>query len=98
MSWFKLVKEGITTKTEEKKETPDGIWEKCPSCKKVIHLSEQLENQYVCMYCGFQLRIGARAYLEILFDNNELIELYSELTSAIPLNFTDPKKYTKRLS
>lgn len=98
MSWFKRVKEGITTKTEEKKETPDGIWEKCPSCKKVLHLSEQLENQYVCVYCGYQLRIGSKEYFEILFDNNEFTELYPDLTSADPLNFEDTKKYTDRLA
>ena len=33
MSWFKRKKEGITTKTEEKKETPDGYWTKCSNCK-----------------------------------------------------------------
>lgn len=98
MSWFKRVKEGITTKTEEKKETPDGIWEKCPSCKKVLHLSEQLENQYVCVYCGYQLRIGSKEYFEILFDDNEFDELNPDLSSADPLKFVDNKKYTDRLA
>lgn len=34
MGWFKRLKEGITTSTKEKKETPEGLWYKCPSCKK----------------------------------------------------------------
>ncbi len=33
-SWFQRIKEGITTSTREKKETPEGLWYKCPSCKK----------------------------------------------------------------
>ena len=29
-SWFKRIKKGINTKTSEKKETPEGLWVKCP--------------------------------------------------------------------
>lgn len=35
MGWFKRLKEGITTSTTEKKETPEGLWYKCPSSKKI---------------------------------------------------------------
>ena len=31
-SWFKRIKKGINTKTSEKKETPEGLWVKCPDC------------------------------------------------------------------
>ncbi len=31
-SWFKRIKKGITTSTAEKKETPEGLWAKCPEC------------------------------------------------------------------
>lgn len=97
MSWFKRVKEGITTRTEEKKEAPDGIWDKCPTCKKVLHLTEQIEHLHVCMYCGHHLRIGSKEYFEILFDEGEFTELFPGLSSADPLNFEDTKKYTARL-
>ena len=36
MSWFKRIKEGITTSTDNKKETPDGLWYKCPKCKEIV--------------------------------------------------------------
>lgn len=97
MSWFKRVKEGITTSTEEKKETPDGIWNKCPSCKKVLHASEIAENKYVCHYCSYHLRIGSAEYFSILFDENTFTELYPDMRAGDPLNFTDTKKYTDRL-
>ncbi len=29
-SWFKRIKKGILTSTAEKKETPEGLWTKCP--------------------------------------------------------------------
>jgi acetyl-CoA carboxylase carboxyl transferase subunit beta len=97
MAWFKREKKGIITSTEEKKETPDGLWNKCPSCKKPLHYAEQVENKYVCQYCAYHLRIGSKEYFEILFDNNEFTEIYPNIRSADPLSFTDTKKYTERL-
>lgn len=96
MSWFKRIKEGITTSTKDKKETPEGLWYKCPSCKKISPSNEHVENCYVCD-CGYHQRLGSEEYFSILFDNNEFTELDAELSSGDPLNFTDTKKYTDRL-
>lgn len=98
MSWFKRESKGIITTTEEKKEAPDGMWNKCPQCKKPLHYSEQVENQYVCHYCGYHLRIGSKEYFSVLFDNNEFTELFPNMVSGDPLEFTDSKKYTDRLA
>jgi len=98
MAWFKREEKGIITTTQEKKEAPDGIWNKCPNCKKPLHYKEQVENQYVCHYCGYHLRISSKDYFAILFDNNEFTELFPDLISADPLNFVDTKKYTDRLA
>src|SRR3546814_10661706 len=65
---------------------------------KVLHLSDQLENQYVFIYCGYHLRIGSREYFEVLFDDNQFTELFPYMTSADPLQFVDNKKYTDRLA
>ena len=98
MAWFKRDKKGIHTSTEDKLEAPDGIWEKCPSCKKALHYQEQVDNLHVCQYCNHHLRIGSREYFELLFDNNDFKELFGNLTSGDPLNFTDSKKYTERIA
>ncbi len=97
MSWFKRIKEGITTSTKEKKETPEGLWYKCPSCKKITHTNEHILNNYVCPHCEYHDKIGSAQYFEIIFDNNEFTELNPNLFSADPLNFVDTKKYTDRL-
>jgi acetyl-CoA carboxylase carboxyl transferase subunit beta len=97
MAWFKRELKGITTSTQEKKEAPDGLWNKCPNCKRPLHYTEQVENQYVCHYCGYHLRIGSKEYFSILFDNSEFTELFANLTSGDPLNFVDTKKYGDRL-
>jgi acetyl-CoA carboxylase carboxyl transferase subunit beta len=97
MAWFKREKKGISTLTEEKKEAPDGLWEKCPNCKKVLHSADLTENKYVCQYCDFHLRVGSKEYFQVLFDNNEFTELFANLRSADPLEFTDTKPYKERL-
>ncbi len=97
MSWFKRIKEGITTSTHEKKETPGGLWYKCPSCKSIIPAKEHSENLWVCVKCGYHERIGSAEYFEILFDDNRYQEFNENLTSADPLNFVDTKKYQARL-
>jgi acetyl-CoA carboxylase carboxyl transferase subunit beta len=97
MAWFKREKKGIITSTEEKKEAPDGLWNKCPNCKKALHYADQVENKYVCHYCGYHLRIGSKEYFSVLFDNNEFTELFENLRSGDPLEFKDNKDYTERL-
>ena len=98
MSWFKRLKEGITTSTKEKKETPEGLWYKCPSCKKIHDSQHHANNKYVCSECKHHERIGSKEYFEVIFDNNQFTELHENLVSGDPLEFTDTKKYTDRLA
>jgi len=97
MSWFKREKAGINTATENKKEAPDGLWNKCPACKKPLLNIEQIENNYVCQYCGYHIRIGSAAYFSILFDDNNFTELFANLKSGDPIHFVDTKPYAERL-
>lgn len=97
MSWFKRIKEGITTSTREKKETPEGLWYKCPSCKNIQPSKEHSDQFYICGKCGYHERIGSSEYFSILFDENKFTEFNANLTSGDPLKFVDTKKYTDRL-
>ncbi len=98
MSWFRRAQEGILTSTEEKIEAPDGLWTKCPSCKKPTHIRELIESLHVCPYCDYHYQIGSRQYFEILFDDNQFTELDPTLQSADPLRFTDTKAYPARIA
>jgi acetyl-CoA carboxylase carboxyl transferase subunit beta len=97
MSWFKRIKEGITTSTKEKKETPEGLWHKCISCKHIVPSKDHAARMFVCERCGYHDRINSQVYFEILLDGEDGIELNPMLTSADPLVFTDTKKYTDRI-
>jgi len=96
-SWFKRIKKGINTKTSEKKETPEGLWVKCPDCNFICTVSELREHLFVCPKCNFHHRINSSEYFEILFDNNEFIELFDNIRSKDFLEFTDLKPYKQRL-
>ncbi len=96
-SWFKRIKKGISTKTSEKKETPEGLWVKCPDCNFICTVTELRENLFVCPKCNFHHRVGSSDYYEILFDNNEFTELFENIRSKDFLEFTDLKPYKKRL-
>ncbi len=98
MSWFKRISEGITTSTNEKKETPEGLWYKCPECKGIILSSDHALSFYVCPTCSYHQRIHSKEYFEILFDDGKFKEFNKDMTSADPLNFSDTKKYTDRLN
>ena len=96
-NWFTRIKEGITTSTREKKETPEGLWFKCPKCKELSPSAEHIANLSVCMHCQHHDRVGSAEYFELLFDENKFEELNANLVSADPLAFEDTKKYKDRL-
>lgn len=95
--WFKRFKKGITTSTADKKETPEGLWNKCPSCNHICTSSELKEHLYLCTKCNYHHRIGSDEYFDILFDNDGFTELFDNIKSKDALNFTDLKNYQKRL-
>lgn len=96
MAWFKRKAKGITTSTEEKKDTPRGLWYKSPT-GKIVDTEELEKNFYVSPEDGYHVRIGSKEYFEILFDDNKFKELDKNLTSKDPLKFVDTKKYTDRI-
>ncbi len=97
MAWFNRKEKGIITPTESKKETPDGLWYKCPECKNMMPTREHKQNAYTCASCGHHERIGSNEYFEILFDNQSFTELDVNLESGNPLDFFDSKPYPQRI-
>jgi acetyl-CoA carboxylase carboxyl transferase subunit beta len=94
--WFKRKEKGIQTATEQKKDTPRGLWYKSPT-GKIVESEELAKNFYVSPEDDYHVRIGSKEYFEILFDDNKFTELDVKLHSKDPLKFSDTKKYTDRL-
>ena len=94
MAWFKRKTKGIQTSTEEKKDTPEGLWHKTPT-GKIIDTEELEKNFYVSPEDGFHIRIGSQEYFKILFDD-KFKEIDKNLKSKDPLKFSDKKTYKQR--
>ncbi|GGD44987.1 acetyl-CoA carboxylase, carboxyltransferase subunit beta [Muriicola marianensis] len=95
-AWFKRKEKGIQTATEQKKDTPKGLWYKSPT-GKIVEYEELAKNFYVSPEDDYHVRIGSKEYFEILFDDNKFTELDAKLSSKDPLKFEDTKKYVDRL-
>jgi len=95
--WFKRKKKGILTLTKDKKDAPEGLWVKCPSCKYTCTIEELEENKFVCPKCDHHHRIGSDDYFGILFDDNQYQELFANIKSKDFLGFVDLKPYGQRL-
>jgi acetyl-CoA carboxylase carboxyl transferase subunit beta len=98
MSWFNRKTEGITTSTNDKKETPEGYWVKCSNCKTLFTAEDLGKNNFVCDRCSHHERITAGQYFDLIFDDKKYTELDSKLSSGDPLKFTDTKKYKDRVA
>lgn len=96
-TWFKRMKKGVLTQTNEKRETPDGLWHKCTDCRVTITRQELAENLWVCPKCGLHNRINSPEYFNIIFDEGTAQYLFSNIVSVDKLGFVDLKPYADRL-
>ena len=96
MGWFNRLQQNINTETKDKKEIKEGLWYKCPECKKIAPMEDHQSNFGVCA-CGYHDKITTPEYFALLFDEGVYTELHGNLRSADPLNFSDKKKYSERL-
>jgi acetyl-CoA carboxylase carboxyl transferase subunit beta len=96
MTWFKREDHEIITDNEKTVRT-EGLWIKCPSCRKIIWKADLEANLQVCPHCGYHFKMDARGRIAMLLEPGyELVDL--ELRSTDPLEFTDLKPYKKRLA
>ncbi len=96
--WWKRFRKGVQTSTEEKKETPEGVWHKCSNCKATMLFTKLEENLHVCPECNYHEKVDAEDYFQIIFDDGKYEELFDELIPVDFLHFTDLKPYEKRIT
>jgi acetyl-CoA carboxylase carboxyl transferase subunit beta len=94
MSWLNRVRKALPFK--DKRDTPDNLWIKCPSCSEMLFTKEYEENLSVCPRCEHHGRIGADARFTQLLDPGFEV-LPTPKVKEDPLKFKDSKKYPDRL-
>ena len=80
-----------------KKEVPDNLWTKCPSCEAMLFQRELEDNMNVCSNCNHHMKIDVKKRLEILFDDGKYKQVGLPETRDDPLRFRDRKRYRDRL-
>jgi acetyl-CoA carboxylase carboxyl transferase subunit beta len=80
-----------------KKDVPDNLWKKCPSCEQMLFHRELAANLDVCRHCGHHFRIGSDARFRMLFDGGTFDSIEAPRAAADPLHFRDRRRYTERL-
>ncbi len=101
MSWFQKISPPRIKRREnpeQKKNVPEGLWQKCPSCQEVLYYEELEKNLGVCPKCAFHNRITARKRLTWLLDEGGSLEIGAEVRPVDTLKFHDSRKYSDRLT
>ena len=71
----------------KKREVPDGLWMRCPSCEAMLYRKTVAENLEVCPECEAHFRVGARARIDQLADPGSFEELFADIGPTDPLGF-----------
>lgn len=70
-----------------RKEMPEGLWTKCPSCEHMLYRSAVEKNLNVCPECDYHFRIGALTRIEYLADEGTFQQILEDMTTDDPLDF-----------
>jgi acetyl-CoA carboxylase carboxyl transferase subunit beta len=70
-----------------RKEMPEGLWLKCPSCEHMVYRSAVEKNLNVCPECNYHFRIGAWTRIQQLTDEGSFQQILADLTTDDPLGF-----------
>lgn len=98
--WFEQRKEmqiARRTKDTQIDESIGKLWVKCYNCNSQLLKKDVEENLDVCPKCNYHFRINARTRINQLFDEGTFEELYDNITTADPLNFSDTDTYKNRI-
>jgi len=85
MGFFK--KRTISDLGEKKKDMPEGLWIKCPSCGESLFQEALLKNLRVCTNCEYHFTISAPERLASLVDEGSFQEMDTQLDSVDALGF-----------
>jgi len=79
-----------------KRDIPEGLWTKCPSCTSMVFDKELDANLKVCPKCQFHFPIGARERIHSLVETCTFEEMDAGMTSVDVLKFAGYKGKLER--
>ena len=85
MGFFK--KRSVDDLGEKKRDMPEGLWTKCPSCNESLFEQALTKNLRVCTSCGYHFTIGSDERIVSLVDEGSFVEMDQKLDSVNALGF-----------
>ena len=73
---------------DNKSTIPVGSWVKCNSCHKELLMAKLTEELSICSECGYHFRVGVKYRIEYTTDKNSFKEMFQDIVSDDPLNFS----------
>ncbi len=87
MVWFSKPKYTSLSKAAKKKEMPEGLWTKCPSCEQMIFAAELEKNLKICPKCEHYFTLTAQERLALVTDEGSFREMFTDIGPCNPLDF-----------
>lgn len=92
-----LQKPKLAGAPRKKRDIPEGLWTKCPSCQNLIYDKELDAHLKVCPKCDHHFGIGARERIHSLVETCSFEEMDADLESVDILQFTGVVSYESKL-
>ena len=80
-----------------KRDSPDDLWDKCPSCDQMIYLKTLDESQHTCPNCNDHRLWPVMDRLTYLYDQGQFQQIDLPPVATDPLKFRDKKAYGVRM-
>ncbi len=80
-------KRSVSDLGEKKKDMPEGLWVKCPSCNESLFQEALAKNLRVCTNCGYHFTISSAERIESIADAGSFVEMDADLDSVDALGF-----------
>ena len=90
-------KKKYSTITVKKRDIPDGLWIKCPSCGEIVYKEEVSANLEVCTKCNHHFTLPRQARIDLLSDEGTFQEWAGGILSKDTLGFTGKLSYVDKL-
>ena len=90
-------KKSYSSITVKKRDVPDGLWMKCPSCGEIIYKEEVTANLEVCTKCDHHFILPRQERIDLLSDEGTFEEWAGNIKSTDVLGFTGRQSYIDKL-
>ena len=75
-------------KSNERRDSNEGDWIKCPGCNEMHHNVDIKSNFQVCPKCEHHFLLGGKERVALISDEGSFVELNAKTKALNPLDFT----------